>query len=70
MKEPDDPKSKIAGYQVRERIFALLCITSIAIVSMWRLDDPENIIINIIVAISGFMAGRDSIRKNEVKKEE
>jgi len=61
-----EAKAKIvqATGRVRERIAALLCLTAVAVVAMCRLTDPENIIINIIVAISGFMAGR------ETKKEE
>lgn len=58
---------QVAG-QVRERIAALLCLTAIAMIAMMRLTDPENIVINIIVAISGFMAGRESTRRGEEKK--
>ena len=50
-------KSRILSYQIRERIAAIVCLTGIAIVAIMKLSDPENIIINIVVAIAGFMAG-------------
>jgi hypothetical protein len=55
---------KIASYQVRERIFALFCVTVIAVVAMYKLSDPENIIINIVLVIGAFAAGRsDGLRQ-------
>ena len=60
-------KTVQAAGRVRERIAALVCLTSIAVVAMCKLTDPENIIINIIVAISGFMAGRETAKKEEDK---
>jgi hypothetical protein len=62
---------QMACYQVRERIFALFCVTVIAIVAMLKLDDPENIIINIVLVIGAFAAGRaDGLRQtdNTLKK--
>ena len=63
--------NRVASYQVRERIFALFCVTVIAIVAMYKLTDPENIIINIVLVIGAFAAGRaDGLRQADVKKEE
>lgn len=61
LSEPsEESKTKIISYQIREKIAAIVCLTGIAIVAIMRLDDPENIIINIVVAIAGFMAGAGS----------
>lgn len=49
--------------QVREKIVALFSLTVIAIVAMMRLSDPENIVINIVVAIASFVAGSSMKRK-------
>ena len=38
--------------EVREKIAAMVCLTAIAMVAMARLADPENIIVNIVVAIA------------------
>jgi len=46
----------VAG-QIRERVFALFCLTVIAIVAMFKLDDQENITINVIVGITSFVGG-------------
>jgi len=43
--------------QVREKIAALVCLTAIAMVAMSRLEDPENIVINVVVAIAAFISG-------------
>jgi hypothetical protein len=53
----DEVKTKVQSGQIRERIFALFCLTTIAIVAMFRLVDPENIVINIIVGITSFVGG-------------
>ena len=53
----EEIKSKLVSYQVREKIAAIFCLTTIAIVAIVKLADPENIIINIVVAIAGFVAG-------------
>ncbi len=47
----------ILACQVREKIFALFCLTVIAIVAMLKLADPENIVINVIVGICSFVGG-------------
>ncbi len=52
------------GFEVREKIAALFCLTLIAIVAMFRIEDPENIIVNIIVGISAFISGT-SMRKTD-----
>jgi uncharacterized membrane protein YoaK (UPF0700 family) len=59
-----DPRA----WQVRKEVVALLCLTVIAIVAMMRLNDPENIIINIVVAISCFTGGvvAEKMRKSDV----
>ena len=48
---------------VREKIAALFCVTVIAILCIIKLSDPENIIINIIVAISSFIGGEANQRR-------
>jgi len=52
-----DIKEEIACGQIRLSIMALFCLTVIAIGAMIRVQDPENIVINIIVAISSFSSG-------------
>ena len=59
---------RIASYQVRERIVAIICLTGIAMVAIMRLSDPENVIINIVVAIAGFMAGKSESRLTDKEK--
>ena len=56
--------------QIRERVFALFCLVVIAIVAMYKVTDPENIIINIILVISGIVgAGIGSLsRKTDQDK--
>jgi len=46
-------KERVACAQVRVSILALICLVAIAIVAMAQLNDPENIIINIVLVISG-----------------
>lgn len=58
-------KSRLLSYQIRERIAAIVCLTAIAMVAVMKLADPENIIINIVVAIAGFMAGGGGTRQAE-----
>ena len=53
----EEIRRKLTSYQVREKIAAIACLSIIAIVAIMKLSDPENIIINIVVAIAGFMAG-------------
>ena len=50
--------------EIREKIFALFCLTAIAMVAMLRLDDPENLLVNIVVAISAFVTG-SAMRKGD-----
>jgi len=61
MKETIDAmRDRLNGHQVRERIFALFVLGTIAIVAMVQVDDPENVVINIIVAIGAFSAGKSA----------
>jgi hypothetical protein len=53
------------SYDVREKIAALFCLTVIALVAMVKLSDPENIVINVIVGICGFIGGVASARKTD-----
>jgi|GEM_PF-7041598 len=65
MKETlDSLKERIACGQIRQGIFALFCLTAIAIVAMMRLSDPENIVINVIVGIGCFTGGVAAERLN------
>lgn len=43
--------------EVREKIAALFCLTVIALVAMGTIGDPENIVINVVVAIAAFISG-------------
>jgi uncharacterized membrane protein YoaK (UPF0700 family) len=60
-------KEKLASSQVRERVVALFCLTVIAIVAMFKLSDPENIVINIVVGIVSFVGGAvaNSMRRTD-----
>ena len=51
--------------EVREKIVALFCLTVIAIIAMVRVADPENIVINVIVGICGFIGGVASARRGD-----
>jgi hypothetical protein len=53
------------GHEVREKIAALVCLTAIALVAMGRLDDPENIVINVVVAIAAFISGGGGQRRGD-----
>lgn len=53
------------AYEVREKIVALVCLTTISIVAMVKVADPENIVINVIVGICGFIGGVASARKTD-----
>jgi hypothetical protein len=64
----EDVKQKLVSYQIREKIAAIFCLTTIALVSIVKLSDPENIIINIVVAIAGFVAGAASRQTDTVNK--
>lgn len=72
MDQATQTKERILSGQIRERIFALFCLTVIALVAMFRLSDPENIIINIIVGITSFVGGvavGNSRRKEDDNKQ-
>ena len=51
------------GMEVREKIAALICLTAIAMVAMSSIADPENIVINVVVAIAAFISGGGGSRK-------
>jgi hypothetical protein len=53
------------GIEVREKIAALVCLTSIAMVAMANIPDSENIVINVVVAIAAFISGGGGVRKND-----
>jgi hypothetical protein len=55
-----------AGY-VREKIAALVCLTAIAMVAMARISDPENIVINVVVAIAAFISGGGGVRRSDTE---
>lgn len=52
------------GIPVREKIAALVCLTAIAMVAMAKLPDPENVVINVVVAIAAFISG-GGMRKSD-----
>ena len=54
--------------EVREKILALLCMTIIAVFAMLRLTDPENVVVNVIVAIGSFISGSASTRRTDAPK--
>lgn len=54
----------LKGPEVREKVAALVCLTAIAMVAMAKLSDPENIVINVVVAIAAFISG-GGIRKTD-----
>jgi hypothetical protein len=64
-----DLRSKLNEGCVREKIVALCCVTLIAVLAILKLADPENIIINIIVAISSFIGGEANERRKIDKLE-
>jgi hypothetical protein len=54
----------MTGFEIRDKIAALISLTIIAGIAMFRLDDPENIIVNIVVAIAAFITGT-AVRKTD-----
>lgn len=58
-------KQRLAANPMREKIMGLFCLTVIALVAMMKLDDPENIIVNIVVAIAGFLTGSAVSRRTD-----
>lgn len=58
-------RSIINSNQLREKVMGLFCLTVIAIIAMVRLEDPENILINIIIAIAGILNVASSTRRSD-----
>lgn len=58
-------KERLTQNPIRERLMGLFCLTVIAILAMVRLEDPENIIVNIVVAIASFLTGASSTRRSD-----
>jgi hypothetical protein len=56
-------RDKLSDNGIRKEIFALFCITVIAILCILKLADPENILINIIIAIGSFAGGEANQRR-------
>ena len=56
---------------VREKVIGILCLTVIALASMMmiKMNEPENVIINVVVAIAGFIAGGTSARREDKTNE-
>lgn len=54
---------------VREKVIGIFCLTVIALAAMVKMDEPENIIVNIVIAIAGFLTG-SSLRKNDSSPED
>lgn len=52
------------NYEIREKIAAIVCLTSIAYAAIFKLADPENIVINVVVAIAAFISG-GALRKGD-----
>jgi len=57
------------AWEIREKIAALVCLTAIAIVAMVRITDPENIVINVVVAIAAFISTGGLRKKDGEVKE-
>lgn len=55
---------KLRYLQIREKIAALGCLTIIALAAMIKLDDPENIVINVVVAVAAFISGGSVSRRS------
>jgi len=54
---------------IREKVIGILCLTVIALASMVKMDEPENVIINVVVAIAGFIAGGSAARREDKSNE-
>ena len=54
---------------VREKVIGILCLTVIALASMIKMNEPENVIINVVVAIAGFIAGGSPARREDKTNE-
>ena len=59
---------KIKSGMVREKVIGILCLTVIALASMVKMDEPENVIINVVVAIASFIAGSTGRRPEPLKE--
>lgn len=55
-------------FQFRERVFAMLCLTILGGGALFKLSDPENIIINVIVAIAALVNITSGSRKADETK--
>ena len=53
----DDVRDRITIEGMRIKVVALFCVTVIAILCILKLADPENILVNIIIAIGSFVGG-------------
>ena len=60
---------RLKSGMVREKVIGILCLTVIALASMVKMDEPENVIINVVVAIAGFIAGGGGVRRPEPPQE-
>jgi hypothetical protein len=53
---------------VRKEVIGIAALTVIALVSMWRITDPDNIVTNCIIGITGLLAATASkMRKSDGK---
>lgn len=48
---------------VSERIAAIIALTLIAGMSVAKIPEPDNIVINIVVAIAAFISGAIGVKK-------
>ena len=53
------------GFKFREKVVAMLCLTFLGAISLLKMDDPENILINVIVAIAAFVSGASVARSTD-----
>ena len=63
-----DLKEAIACGQIRVSIVALFCLTVIGIGAMITMTDPENVIINIIIAIAPLANNLVGNRQGDTRK--
>jgi len=49
------PVAPNGKFQFREKIVAMLCLTAMAGGALCKMSDPENILINVIVAIAALV---------------
>ncbi len=56
-------RDRISAEGTRVRVIALFCVTVIAIVAMLNIPDPENLLVNIVVAIGSFLGGSEAERR-------